>query len=293
MNTPSETQAKALAALSWQLEAGVDEILLETPVNRLNQPEPQAKTEPQDKTEPQPLPQPPKTLPHTPARPVQRRMHGAQAAALPNDEGAINDARTLAASCTSLEELKSALENFTGSPLKNTAKNTVFGDGNPKAPLMLIGEAPGRDEDIQGKPFVGRSGQLLDRILSAINRDRHHDDPAKAAWISNVIPWRPPGNRTPTPIETALLRPFIDRHIELIAPKIIVLLGGVAAKQMLATEQGIMRLRGKWRTIKIHDHSFAAMPTFHPAYLLRQPAQKRLVWQDFLEIQEKLLENKI
>ena len=148
---------------------------------------------------------------------------------------------------------------------------------------MFVGEAPGRDEDIEGLPFVGRSGKLLDRMLASIGLDRH------SAYIANVVPWRPPGNRTPTPLETEICRPFIERQIELVAPKVLVTLGGPSAKLLLGTAEGIMRLRGTW---KVHTTAggteIAAMPTLHPAYLLRNPAHKKLAWRDFLEIRARL-----
>ena len=166
-----------------------------------------------------------------------------------------------------------------------TAKNLVFADGNPAADLMLVGEAPGRDEDLEGLPFVGRSGQLLDRILGAIGLDR------QSVYIANVIPWRPPGNRPPTPQETEICRPFIERQIELASPKVLVTLGGPSAKTLLRTTEGVMRLRGNWKThVAASGTEIPAMPTLHPAYLLRNPAHKKFVWRDFLEIKAKLKE---
>jgi len=190
-------------------------------------------------------------------------------------------ARTIAQGCTTLEALREALGAFNACPLKHTAKSLVFADGNPQAQVMLVGEAPGRDEDIQGLPFVGRSGQLLDRMLAAIGLDRTN------VYITNVLPWRPPGNRQPTPIEQAMCAPFVERHIELVAPKLLLLLGGVSAKQMLETTSGIMKLRGNWGTVKVGDLEIPALPVFHPAYLLRQPAQKRLAWRDLLTFKAK------
>lgn len=192
------------------------------------------------------------------------------------------NAKAIAASCSTLDELKAALEAFDACPLKHTAKNLVFADGNPEADIMLVGEAPGRDEDIQGLPFVGRSGQLLDRMLAGIGLDRTN------VYITNVLPWRPPGNRQPTPVEQAMCAPFIERHIELVAPKHLMLVGGVSAKQMLETTSGIMKLRGKWGSVHISDNAIPALPIFHPAYLLRQPAQKRLAWRDLLTFRAKI-----
>jgi DNA polymerase len=207
-----------------------------------------------------------------------------QTASVP-DEAQAARARELARSAASLEELREILAGFDGCNLKFTAKNLAFADGNPDADLMLVGEAPGRDEDIEGLPFVGRSGQLLDRMLAAIGRDR------SSAYIANVIPWRPPGNRTPTPLETEICRPFIERQIELARPKVLVNLGGPSAKTLLDTTEGILRLRGNWRVhLTASGIAIPAMPTLHPAYLLRNPAHKKLAWRDFLEVKAKLRE---
>lgn len=205
-------------------------------------------------------------------------------AAIP-DEAQAARARELARQAGSLEELKAILADFNGCNLKYTAKNLVFADGNPEADLMLVGEAPGRDEDLQGLPFVGRSGQLLDRMLAAIGRDR------TSAYISNVIPWRPPGNRDPSPLETEICRPFIQRHIELAQPKVLVTLGNPSTKLLLNTQTGIMRMRGTWSVHTTQDGlDIPTMPTLHPAYLLRNPAHKKLAWRDFLAIKMKLEE---
>ncbi|MFC6488003.1 uracil-DNA glycosylase, partial [Nitratireductor sp. GCM10026969] len=205
-------------------------------------------------------------------------------AAVP-DEAQAARARELARQAGSLEELKAILAEFDGCNLKYTAKNLVFADGSPEADLMLVGEAPGRDEDLQGLPFVGRSGKLLDRMLAAIGRDR------TSAYISNVIPWRPPGNRDPSPLETEICRPFIERHIELAHPKVLVTLGNPSTKLLLRTQTGIMRMRGNWA---VHTTpgglEIPTLPTLHPAYLLRNPAHKRLAWRDFLAIKAKLRE---
>lgn len=206
----------------------------------------------------------------------------AMVAAVP-DGGQVMLARELAQGAATLAELRDRLAAFEGCNLRHTAKNLVFADGNPDADLMLVGEAPGRDEDIEGLPFVGRSGQLLDRILAAIGVDR------TSAYIANVIPWRPPGNRTPTPQETEICRPFIERQIELARPKLIVTLGGPSAKVLLKTTEGILRLRGNWRThVTPGGVEIPTMPTLHPAYLLRTPAHKKLAWRDFLEVKMKL-----
>lgn len=203
-------------------------------------------------------------------------------AAVPDEQQAMR-ARAMACEAQTIEELRQALASFDGCNLKTTAKNLVFADGNPAAKLMLVGEAPGRDEDIQGLPFVGRSGQLLDRMLAAIGLDRTN------AYISNVIPWRPPGNRDPSPLETEICRPFIERHIELADPAVLVTLGNPSTKLLLKTQTGIMRMRGKWAEhATAGGKQVATMPTLHPAYLLRNPAHKKLAWRDFLEVKIRL-----
>ena len=208
----------------------------------------------------------------------------AAVAAVP-DEAQAAAARELASKAASLDELKQIMEGFDGCNLKATAKSMVFADGNPEADLMLVGEAPGRDEDLEGLPFVGRSGQLLDRILAAIGLDR------KSAYIANVIPWRPPGNRTPTPHETEICRPFVERQIALAKPKVLVTLGGPSAKLLVGSPEGILRLRGSWKSHVTSDGTvIPVMPTLHPAYLLRNPAHKKLAWRDFLEVKAKLRE---
>ncbi len=195
---------------------------------------------------------------------------------------AFEDARALAASANSIDELRAALDGFTGCNLRHSAKTMVFADGNPEADVMFIGEAPGREEDLQGAPFVGRAGQLLDRMLGAIGLSR------ETAYITNMIPWRPPGNRTPAPHEIELCRPFIERHVALAAPKIVVMLGNVASKSLLGTDKGILSLRGTWMEYTAGEMLIPALPTLHPAYLLRNPAQKRLVWADLLSLQERM-----
>lgn len=195
----------------------------------------------------------------------------------------LSAAQRSASSAASLTALREALMAFEGCPLKRTATNLVFADGAPGADLLFIGEAPGREEDLKGLPFVGRSGQLLDRMLAAIGRDR------SSVYIINVLPWRPPANRTPTPEEMAMCLPFLLRHIELAAPKVIVTLGGVASKQLLDTQTGIMRLRGSWQHLTLpSSRQIPVLPTFHPAYLLRQPAHKALAWRDFQAVRKRL-----
>ena len=209
--------------------------------------------------------------------------------ALANRTGSalVEEARLRAAEAPTLQDLRQALADFDGCSLKLSAKSLVFGDGNPDADVMFIGEAPGRDEDLSGLPFVGRAGQLLDKMMQAIQRDRTN------SYITNILPWRPPGNRKPSLDESVMLRPFIHRHIELVDPKVLVFLGGTAAQQLLDSKDGIMRLRGRWKSYAItmpngEERAIPAMATLHPAFLLRTPAQKRSAWQDFLDIAAKL-----
>jgi DNA polymerase len=185
---------------------------------------------------------------------------------------------------TSLPELETLVAQFEGCALKRTAKTTCFSRGSDQAKIMLIGEAPGRDEDLQGKPFVGRAGQLLDRMLEAIGLDE------TSVYITNTIYWRPPGNRTPTPQEIESCAPFLARQIELLAPEVMVLLGGAAAKSILGVSEGIMRLRGKWKIYKSGDRDIPTLATLHPAYLLRKPEEKRYAWRDLLMLKARLEE---
>jgi uracil-DNA glycosylase len=203
---------------------------------------------------------------------VSRRVMREPATALPAE--AIAAARDQAAAAQNLGDLREKLSRFEGCSLKATATRLVFGDGNPSADIMFIGEAPGADEDREGVPFVGRAGQLLDKLLAAIGLDR------KKVYIANVVPWRPPGNRTPTPIETAACLPFTRRQIELVDPKILVCLGAASAQTLLGGKEGIMRMRGRWFTYAVGGKEIRALAMLHPAYLLRQPAQKKLAWQD-------------
>ena len=199
------------------------------------------------------------------------------------DEAQVARARAEAREAKTLDELRERLAAFDGCNLKFTAKNLVFADGNPEGGLMLIGEAPGRDEDLEGLPFVGRSGKLLDRMLAAIGLDRTQ------VYIANTVPWRPPGNRTPTELETEICRPFIERQIELADPKVLVSLGAPSARTLMGVREGILRARGKWRThTTASGKDIPGMPTLHPAYLLRNPAHKKLAWRDFLEIKARL-----
>jgi DNA polymerase len=191
-------------------------------------------------------------------------------------------AREAARQAPTLEALEAALRRFDGCSLKATAKNLCFYRGSPQARLMLIGEAPGREEDLEGKPFVGRSGQLLDRMLAAIGLTE------KDVHITNTVYWRPPGNRTPTLQETLVCRPFLERQIALVAPEVIVTLGGPAAKAVLGVDDGILRIRGRWRELDVDGRRIRVMPTLHPAYLLRTPAAKRQAWRDLLQVKAAL-----
>jgi uracil-DNA glycosylase len=195
---------------------------------------------------------------------------------------AIETARDQAAVAQDLTDLREKLSRFEGCGLRATAIRLVFGDGNPNAEIMFIGEAPGADEDREGVPFVGRAGQLLDKMLAAIGLDRGK------VYIANVVPWRPPGNRTPTPLETAACLPFTRRQIELVDPKILVCLGAASAQTLLGGKEGIMRMRGRWFAYSAGDTEIRALAMLHPAYLLRQPAHKKLAWQDL-----RMLDNEI
>jgi uracil-DNA glycosylase family 4 len=259
------------AVLDFQFEAGVDLALDEKPHDRFREVAPPARRpEPAPGLEPaQPSRSSPSREPVTPARPLPRA-----AAGTPEDAASL--ARERAATAATLEELEAILAEFDGCTLKLSAKNLAFADGNPAARVMLVGEAPGAEEDRIGKPFMGRSGQLLDRMLAAIGLDR------TSVYIANVVPWRPPGNRTPTPQEIAICRPFIERQIELASPEFLVCLGGPATQNLIGTKDGILKLRGRWTTYRGPEgREIRALPTLHPAYLLRQPLQKRLGWRDF------------
>ena len=254
------------ALLDFYLEAGADALVGEEPVDRFA-PVEQA-------------PAPPRPARPLPDSAMPSRAAPATAPQAP-DEAALA-AREAAKSAKSLEELRAILEKFDGCALKATATQLVFGDGNPKSKVMFVGEAPGRDEDIEGLPFVGRSGKLLDRMLAAIGLDR------TSVYIANIVPWRPPGNRTPTPQESQICLPFILRQIELADPDILVCLGGPSAQTLLGIKDGITKTRGRWFTFNSGKREIPAMPTFHPAFLLRSPLQKRFSWRDFLAIKKAL-----
>ena len=207
---------------------------------------------------------------------------------LPQGEGGreqdnIGTAQSLARAVTTLAELKAAMEGFDGCALKKNCTSTVFADGNPLSRIMFIGEAPGAEEDRQGLPFVGRAGKLLDKMMAAINLDR------TSAYITNVLNWRPPQNRDPSPEEAATCLPFLRRHIELVNPGIIILLGAVAARHVLGFSEGIMKLRGRWLEYRVGDVMVPVMATLHPAYLLRQPSHKKLAWRDLQAAESRIL----
>lgn len=259
----AEPALPPLAALRWLVEAGADEAVGEEPVNRFR-----AAAAPQPKAAPE-------RVLRTP--PIARAPLVASPPADRSD--AIGRALEIAGACTTLAELKAALEAFDGCALKEHAARTVFADGTPAHRILLIGEAPGGEEDAAGLPFVGRAGKLLDRMLAAIGLDRKSN-----VYITNVINWRPPANRDPTPEEAAVCLPFLRRHIELVAPEIIVLLGAVAVRHVMGRSEGIMRLRGNWLEYHAAGRMVPVMPTLHPAYLLRRPAEKRLAWRDLQAI---------
>ena len=259
--------------LTFYLEAGVDCALSEEPVDRLSESErPEVIKAASPTTE---------TVAARTLRPAPASIAPA-AEPSPAPDAAIATAREAARTAASLEILRDLLEKFDGCALKSTATRLVFADGNPKARIMFVGEAPGRDEDIEGLPFVGRSGKLLDRMIASIGLDR------SKVYIANVIPWRPPGNRTPTPQETQICLPFIQRQIELVDPDILVTLGNPSTQTLLSTREGIMKTRGRWFNYDTGTRVIRALATFHPAYLLRSPSYKRLSWQDLRAIAKAL-----
>ncbi|HZP76684.1 MAG TPA: uracil-DNA glycosylase [Pseudolabrys sp.] len=269
MSTPQEKAAHEL--LAFYAEAGVDALIGEEAVDRFA-----------DAAEPAPAPVVPRPAAERASLSATRLETRAPAAApLPPDTAAMA-AREAAKSARTLEELRDILATFEGCELRKGANKLVFADGNPQARVMFVGEAPGRDEDLEGLPFVGRSGKLLDLMLKAIELDR------RGAYIANIIPWRPPGNRTPTPQESQICLPFIQRQIELANPDILVSLGGPSAQTLLGVRDGILKTRGRWFTYNTGTREIRAIATLHPAYLLRQPLQKRLAWRDFLAIKKAL-----
>jgi DNA polymerase len=256
--------------LKWQIEMGADEAIENIPQNQF---EIAAKKPEKKILEPAP------TMPPT--------KHIANTAPPASPKNAAIKARKLADSCKTLKELRDVVENFEGLSIKKTATNTVFADGNPDSEIMFIGEAPGAQEDIEGIPFCGQSGQLLDKMLGWVGLTRE-----KNYYISNTIFWRPPGNRKPTPEETATCQAFVEKHIALINPKMLILVGGTATSAVLGQKTGISKLRGKYHE---YTNPYLKKPIvvgviFHPAYLLRSPGQKRHAWHDLLSIKHKLAE---
>ncbi len=245
----------ARALLDWQVELGATEAIGDAPVNRYE-------------------------VPETVTRPAAAPTAAPPVAAKADP---VNEARAMASGAGDLDTLRAALGTFEHCELKRGARNLVFADGNPGARVMIIGEAPGREEDLEGRPFVGRAGQLLDKMLAAITMSRGSDDAKSAVYITNVLPWRPPQNRDPKPEEIAMLLPFVERHVELVAPDVVVLMGNISCQAGLG-KRGITRLRGHWT----QAYGTPCLPMFHPAYLLRQPGAKREAWADLLSLQARL-----
>jgi uracil-DNA glycosylase len=280
--TRTDRKVAARELLDFYREAGVDALLEETPTDRFASD--QASAAPAARAEvarPKAEASAAATARSVPAR--ERELASRAAAAVPTSpDAAVMAARAAAKSAASLEELRAMLERFEGCALRATATQLVFADGNPQARVMFVGEAPGRDEDIEGLPFVGRSGKLLDRMMAAIGLDR------TSVYIANIVPWRPPGNRTPTPQESAICLPFTLRQIELADPDILICLGNPSTQTLLNSKDGILKTRGRWFSFHTGTREIRAMATLHPAYLLRQPLQKRLAWRDFLAIKKAL-----
>jgi uracil-DNA glycosylase len=285
----TDHRAALRALLAFYVEAGVDTVLDDAPVNRFTAEAPDPRPAPAGASGPAAR-APSREFyqrESAPARPAPSRSpaappaHGG-AAPLPPPEAAIMAAREAAASAKSLDELRAMLERFEGCGLRFSAKQLVFADGNPKARLMIVGEAPGAEEDKAGLPFVGRSGQLLDRMLAAIGLDR------TSVYIANLVPWRPPGNRTPTPQESQICLPFLKRQIELADPDILLCLGGPASAALLGMTDGIRKFRGRWRVYHTGKRDIRAIASFHPSYLLRSPLEKRFAWRDFQAIRAAL-----
>ena len=245
----------ARAALEWHIDLGATEAISDAPINRY---------ELQEKS-----PKSAKSVPNAPVR-----------AEEPDNVGI---AKSLAQQAQTLADLRLALEQFEQCPLKRGARSLVFSDGNPQARVMIIGEAPGRDEDMQGRPFVGRAGQMLDRMFSAIGLSRSVDSAENGIYITNVVPWRPPQNRDPSAAEIEMMLPFVLRHIALVRPAVIVSMGNVSAQALLG-QRGITKLRGTW----LQAHGCDVLPMLHPAYLLRNPIAKRETWADLLALKQKL-----
>jgi DNA polymerase len=274
---PDVSPQSVAALLRWYHDIGVDLALDDDPHNRFAELEVKSAPAAVARVAPE---QPPRAAPAF-AAPRAPAIPPAPISVL-SSEGVVLSARETAERAQTLDELRRALDTFEGCALRKTATQLVFADGNPEARVMLVGEAPGAEEDRAGKPFVGRSGQLLDRMLKAIGLDR------TSAYITNVVPWRPPGNRTPTPLETAACLPFTRRHIELSACEILVCLGNPSTQILLGARDGIMRTRGRWLEYDAGSRTLRAMPMLHPAFLLRQPGHKRLAWRDMRELARAL-----
>ena len=247
---------QALDKLQWQIELGADEAICDAPVDRF-------------------------ALVDKPAKPATKTAAPASAEAVTTSVDAVAEAERAAAAAESLDDLRAALAAFEHCALKRGARNLVFCDGQAGAPVMIVGEAPGRDEDREGRPFVGRAGQLLDRMLDAIDMGRASED--APVYITNVLPWRPPQNRDPSGDEIAMMRPFVLRHIALAKPQAVVIMGNISAQALLG-KRGITRLRGTWTEVA----GLPALPMFHPAYLLRSPEKKREAWADLLSLKARV-----
>jgi uracil-DNA glycosylase family 4 len=284
--TPDRDKA-ARELLAFYQEAGVDALVGEAPVDRFADATPVisavAPALPAAEVgRPQPGPDKGGGGQGLPRLQPRELRSGGGASMTPSPEAAVMAARDAARNAASLDELRAILDRFDGCGLKATATQLVFADGNPQARVMFVGEAPGRDEDIEGLPFVGRSGKLLDRMMAAIGLDRG------SVYIANIIPWRPPGNRDPSPQESTVCLPFIRRQIELANPDVLVCLGKPSAVALLDIKEGILKVRGRWFAFHTGTREIRATVTLHPAYLLRQPLQKRLAWRDFLAIKKAL-----
>lgn len=284
----TDRDAAVRAMLGWYVDAGADEAILDSPVDRFAAREPAdavSARQPAASAPPNVLAEAPQRFdapaqsPPAPPAPAARPAP----APLQSRDAAVRTAQEIAAAANTIEELREAFAAFDGCPLRETATTFVFADGKAGAKLMFVGEAPGAEEDRQGVPFVGPAGRLLDKMLAAVGLDRSD------AYITNILPWRPPGNRNPTDAEIAACLPFVERHIALVAPSVLVFVGGTAAKTLMRRQEGIMRMRGRWLTYEPSDGpAVPARALLHPAYLLRQPAQKRETWADLLDIRDRL-----
>src|SRR5579871_126982 len=277
MASPTLDRNSIARLIAWQVEAGADEAILETSVDRYR-----ASAPPLPKPSAVPARRP--GLAEAPVPSLKPALRAVPPKAAPPASPAAASARELAAAAKTLSELTEALAAFDGCALKKTATNLVFADGNPEARIMFVGEAPGADEDRAGKPFVGVSGQLLDRMLAWIGLDRQR------FYITNIVFWRPPGNRTPTSDEVAACLPFVHRHIELVNPAILVTVGGPSTETLLHRSDGISKLHGRWFEYQTPglERPIPTFPIFHPAFLLRSPAQKRAAWRDLLVLDQKV-----